>query len=745
MKLFILITSLLFSSFLSSAQESFNGNIERLDSKWNPIGWDLTFDGYNAFRVDVDSAVKYQGKYSISIASGNSTSTSGAISYRIPSRFKGKRITLVAAIKTENISGGFAGIWLRTDGGDKKVLDFNNMEKQGLKGTNDWKEYMIEIPNREESVDQVSLGALLVGKGKMWVDSFRLYIDYVPIDKAIIIKKNIALQSLDTAFSNGSTISKFPSSKQAIDKLAILAQYWVFLKYHHPEIASGRVNWDADLFRLLLNILSSNSEEGFSKVLERKVDSLKLPELCPSCDTISANKNIALKADYGELFSSNLISTSLKEKLKYILKNRNTGKNYYFGLISFSPANPTFDNEKAYQHIRFPDVGYQLLSIFRYYGAIKYLSPNRELISENLEVLLRRTILSGIVPLQKTDYVKLMAEFISSVEDGHSFIHNDILEEFKGRYRLPIKAVFLRANKLVVTGFYKQFPESKLQAGDLLLKINGQNISYLIKKFSPVTPASNKEAQRNKLLNDFILRSNIQKFNVDVLRHGKILMLTENAVESSSVNFYDQDLSIDGPSYKILPGNIAYIHAKKFNKNWQDIRTELDKTSGIIIDLRTYPDFRNTYELINYIKSSLTDFVLYSYLHPGFPGQFVYSAPLQNGLVGNRPYQGKVVVLVNSTTISQAEFTAMSFQSFKNTTVVGSRSAGADGTVSDIVLPGDIRTGFSGIGVYYPNGMNTQKNGVKIDKHVIPTIKGIRLKKDEVLEQAIKLIIRGNH
>lgn len=254
MKFFILIISLLFSSFLSSGQESFNGNIERLDSKWNPIGWDLTFDGYNTFLVNVDSTVKYQGKYSISIASGNSTSTSGAISYTIPSRFKGKRITLVAAIKTENISGGFAGIWLRTDGGDKKVLDFNNMEKQRLRGTNDWKEYMIEIPNREESVDQVSLGALLVGKGKMWVDSFRLYIDYVPIDKAIIIKKNVALTSPDTAFSNGSTISRFSSSKQAINKLAILAQYWVFLKYHHPEIASGRVNWDADLFRLLLNI-----------------------------------------------------------------------------------------------------------------------------------------------------------------------------------------------------------------------------------------------------------------------------------------------------------------------------------------------------------------------------------------------------------------------------------------------------------------------------------------------------------
>jgi hypothetical protein len=50
---------------------------------------------------------------------------------------------------------------------------------------------------------------------------------------------------------------------------------------------------------------------------------------------------------------------------------------------------------------------------------------------------------------------------------------------------------------------------------------------------------------------------------------------------------------------------------------------------------------------------------------------------------------------------------------------------------------------FSGIGVYYPDGTETQRIGVKIQKEVKPTIKGIEAGKDEVLEYAKNLILNG--
>ncbi|WP_057938599.1 hypothetical protein [Algoriphagus resistens] len=50
------------------------------------------------------------------------------------------------------------------------------------------------------------------------------------------------------------------------------------------------------------------------------------------------------------------------------------------------------------------------------------------------------------------------------------------------------------------------------------------------------------------------------------------------------------------------------------------------------------------------------------------------------------------------------------------------------------------RTGISGIGIFYPDGTETQRKGVKIDIEANPTIEGIAAGKDEILEKAIEFI-----
>ena len=95
---------------------------------------------------------------------------------------------------------------------------------------------------------------------------------------------------------------------------------------------------------------------------------------------------------------------------------------------------------------------------------------------------------------------------------------------------------------------------------------------------------------------------------------------------------------------------------------------------------------------------------------------------------------------MDETTQSQAEYTTMAFQSAPNVTVIGSTTAAADGNVSPILLPGNIRTMISGIGVYYPDGTETQRIGVRIDEKMRPTIAGIKAGKDELMERAMAIL-----
>jgi C-terminal processing protease CtpA/Prc len=121
------------------------------------------------------------------------------------------------------------------------------------------------------------------------------------------------------------------------------------------------------------------------------------------------------------------------------------------------------------------------------------------------------------------------------------------------------------------------------------------------------------------------------------------------------------------------------------------------------------------------------------------PGAFSVGAP--ETLTPAEPhYGGKVVILVDENSVSQAEYTAMALQSAPGAIVVGSTTAGADGNVSEIPLPGALRTMISGLGVFYPDGAPTQRVGVRVDVEVRPTIAGIRAGRDEVLEAAIHQI-----
>jgi C-terminal processing protease CtpA/Prc len=123
-----------------------------------------------------------------------------------------------------------------------------------------------------------------------------------------------------------------------------------------------------------------------------------------------------------------------------------------------------------------------------------------------------------------------------------------------------------------------------------------------------------------------------------------------------------------------------------------------------------------------------------------YPGMFERGPTLELPAGKGEAYKGKVIILVNELSQSQAEYTTMALRTVPGSVVVGSTTAGADGNVSAITLPGNISTMISGLGVYYPDGRETQRIGIVPDVAVQPTIKGIREGKDELLEKAVQLI-----
>ena len=156
--------------------------------------------------------------------------------------------------------------------------------------------------------------------------------------------------------------------------------------------------------------------------------------------------------------------------------------------------------------------------------------------------------------------------------------------------------------------------------------------------------------------------------------------------------------------------------------------------------MRCYPSDFMVFSFGPYLLPEAKPFVKFTMGSFHTPGIFTFGRNISIGSANPNYYKGKIILIVNESTQSQAEYTSMTFKTAPNITVIGSTTAGADGNLSSIVLPGNIYTGISGVGIYYPDGKETQQVGIVPDLQVTPTIQGIISGKDELLEKAVQLL-----
>lgn len=147
-----------------------------------PRGWGGT--PMNEYKRGSDPDVSHEGQPSVFIesvagnASGFGTMTQGFVA----ADYLGKRVRFKGFVKTKDVTGTGAGLWLRIDDARNRPLQMDNMEKRSIKGSTDWTEVSIVVDVPQQS-DSFLIGVLLVGKGRMWISglSFEVVDATVPV------------------------------------------------------------------------------------------------------------------------------------------------------------------------------------------------------------------------------------------------------------------------------------------------------------------------------------------------------------------------------------------------------------------------------------------------------------------------------------------------------------------------------------------------------------------------------------
>lgn len=538
------------------------------------------------------------------------------------------------------------------------------------------------------------------------------------------------------AVPNSGVAARALTERQVAD-LALLGRVWGFLKYHHPAVTQGGTDWDAALLRVMPEVLEAGSAAAARGAITRWAMALDEAPACAPCAQLP--EDLQLQPDNDWTRDGALLGAELRGFLQRTYGNRPAAVAQHYVAHAPGVGNPIFRNEDAHPAMTLPDAGYRLLALFRYWNIIQYWMPYRDLLEDDWHEALHEFIPAFMQADRADAYHLTMLRLIGRVHDTHATLGRaHAVRPPAGPAQLPVVLRFVEGHAVVTAWSHDELgPASGLQRGDAIVRIDGAPVDSLVRAWRPYYPASNEPARLRDIARS-LTRGAPGPVRLTLLRDGRTLDVSAERVPSTRLDLNrGRTHDLPGETFQMLGDDVAYM--KLSSITIADVPRYMERAAGarvLVVDIRNYPNQFVVYPLGGRLVERPTPFAVFTGAQGANPGAFRWSQGATLTPMAPR-FEGRVVVLVDESSISQSEFTAMALRAGPNTIVAGSTTAAADGNISTVPLPGGLETWITGIGVFYPDRTPTQRIGIIPDLEVRPTIAGVRAGRDEVLEAAV--------
>ena len=503
-------------------------------------------------------------------------------------------------------------------------------------------------------------------------------------------------------------------------KWAITCRVWGLLKYYHPNVATGKLDWDEVLIKWIDKINEAKTVEQANTELMQMIQiagEYKFIKDTTKNESLNMNVNLCW-------LDNSFINDSIRQTLRAIAFLPINQPSHYIKMDE-SRGIP-MPNEKDYGLYVISQYEYRLLSLFRYWNVIYYFYPYKYLMDQSWDETLLEFIPQFINAFDAPSYYRAVSKLATRLNDGHAFT-----TVTPANYRCKVNYLTLIDSSTVV----RIPPEgSFLESGDIILSMNEKNIMSVRDSISAFIPSSNKHYMGN-YVNCRIYISIIDGCTLTVMRNQQVVTINEERKPYPII-------ASDSTSYDTISPDIGYVNLDFLKSaDIPDMMESMKDYKGIIFDLRNYPSHFRAWDLLSHLSSTqeycfaLATLVDMSYYGAFYEDECITKCP-DELWQRRKKYNGRVVVLINAMSISWAETLAMRFR-YHGSTLIGTPTAGANGNTAEFSLSGVIKVSYSALGFYYSNGEQTQRKGIIPDIEVYPTMDDIMAGRDEVLEAAI--------
>lgn len=525
---------------------------------------------------------------------------------------------------------------------------------------------------------------------------------------------------------------------------------WGFLKYHHPLLSDGKKDIDAEFLQHFKQLKDINDRKELNAFFLKWIlsygevsEKVKKPK-----ETYKFEKNLNLDWIQNEAFNVELQKTLLA--LRANVKNF---KGHYAKLETLTRF-VSFNEEKKLENFSPENLAHRMLTLFRFWNVINYYDVNKYLADENWNDVLEHSIIQFLDANTAKSYDKTKTELIASLNDSHTFYIGKAYGLPRFKYKAAFQTTYIN-DTLVITKFWnkKLCQQNGVELGGTITEIEGKTVKEYIKaNFGNLYNYANENVLMYRTQAVALYQEDRKEVNIRYTKPNSDQNASKTIQLFNIMEVDDQKESIAkqahyGQKFYEINSKTAYIGLGYLEK--KDLGKILKKSSkyeAIIFDLRKYPKYVDLPKLTKWLYPNRSKFikVLFPTKVPGLgeydaeaPLSFV-SDPFSGGRKNKKYYKGKVILLVNKSTISQAEYIAMAIQNSPNCITIGEQTMGAVMNITSIPMPEGPEINFTSMGAFYPDGTSVQRKGLKIDYKISQMAS--QPERDMMLEKALKLV-----
>lgn len=531
------------------------------------------------------------------------------------------------------------------------------------------------------------------------------------------------------------TTFSFSQNATQTEYLVVYGQVWGFLKYFHPE--PSNLDWDQVLIDDFESVKNCSSDTELNTILDKLIG--RCPDYTPKSRAVA--DSMKFNESY-EWLENKTVSAKNRAYLDQLLKNKPEFKNKY--IDGTMAGNPKITAENEFEAYKI-DPAIHYLALTRYWNVINYYFPCRDLIPDNWTSVYHEHLPTFLSTDSYDDYYFAVRRVTSEIRDGHGFIltGNNPMDE----YNLAPFFCENVSDGMYITHIWQDSLQSlNLKYMDKIVAINGKSTDEKWKEIGEYVSYSNDYYLSKSTY--YLRITPDDSMTISIERDGKLFTETYPTIDRSTLKdrYNAKKKKEDEPgAYGFITDSISgktycYIHMGRLKSTeiTRKFVRSLYKVDHVIIDVRNYPNWTMP-KLSKALIKGKRKFAKFIKMDFDYPGSYTWT---ESQTIGNnrKQYDGQIYILVDYNTMSQAEYTVMALQQHPNTTTIGGQTAGADGNITKIPLPFGIKSVFSGLGVYYPDGRQTQQVGVERDIEVVQDSTSLVEKRDLIMEKALELI-----